>query len=93
MQLGLWDNELCNRYYATEINPEHTEEHREIILVVSPTTLLQIQLLPNSKESEIGTLVNWATLHSLANIRKQKHVKNFVIIEWKAIESRPAYSQ
>ncbi len=55
--------------------------------------LLQIQLLPNSKESEIGTLVNWATLHSLANIRKQKHVKNFVIIEWKAIESRPAYSQ
>jgi len=45
------------------------------------------------KDTGIGILINWATLQSLANLRKQKTVQDFVIVEWKAIELTPAYSQ
>lgn len=89
MYLNQWATKDTLGYFSCTEVTKKGEIRRAI--VVTETVLLQLE--PSSVYIGTGVLVSWATLQSLAHIKRSKLHPQRLSFAWKAIKDSPEYSQ
>ena len=89
MYLSQWSNKDTLGYFSCVEVTKKGEERRA--LVVTETVILQLE--PSTTYVGTGVLLSWATLQSLANIKRSKSQPHKVTFDWKVIKDNPEYSQ
>lgn len=92
MFLTTWDDKQnMSRFNCVEIDPQNENFRKERTIVVTQLTILQLERTP--KFPNFGHLISWATLYSLANIKRSKLDTSKLIFEWKPCGNSSGYSQ
>ena len=92
MFLTTWDDKpSMARFNCVEIDPQNENFRKERTIVVTQLTILQLERTP--KFPNFGHLISWATLFSLANIKRSKLDTSKLIFEWKPCGNSSGYSQ
>lgn len=89
MYLNQWASKDTLGYFSCTEVTSKGEVRRSV--VVSETVILQLE--PSSTYIGTGVLLSWATLQSLANIKRSKMHPLRVTFAWKAIKDSPEYQQ
>jgi len=89
MYLNQWASKDTLGYFSCTEVTKKGESQRAV--VVTETVILQLE--PSSTYVGTGTLLSWATLQSLASIKRSKLHPQRVSFAWKAIKDSPEYSQ
>ena len=88
MHLSLWEHKPnMGKFLCTHLDKPNSR----IVLAVTHTLILQLEVHP--EHPDIGYLFSWATLQSLATIKRSKSDVQKLTFDWKAIGENPPYSQ
>jgi hypothetical protein len=91
MLLSFWEGkERTASYNCVELDPGNDAFRKDRTIVITPLVLIELERTP--KFTNFGHLICWATLTSLANIKRSKSEPNRLILTWKNTETSPGFS-